>query len=166
MVRQWGGWVRDVTLPKTKPRRSQSNIRKDFVSPEESSGCNLNIVIYTSRGVQILVMATVALADSAALSSVLLASATTSSNPIPLTTIFTPPPSCLGVVTYDGTSFWQNGISQTGDPNCYPASFYYIFNSYYTPGICPHHWTSVGQLPHSSGFDAACCPSYVIYRPI
>ncbi|KAL6715123.1 hypothetical protein ACLMJK_007385 [Lecanora helva] len=43
--------------------------------------------------------------------------------PVPLTTLFTPPASCLNVVTYDGTSFWQNGLAQTGDAGCYPSGF-------------------------------------------
>ncbi|KAL8959621.1 MAG: hypothetical protein Q9193_003545 [Seirophora villosa] len=87
---------------------------------------------------------------------------------VSLTTIFTPPPSCLSTVTYDGTSFWQGGLVQTGDQNCYPASFTDIFNSYYNPGICPSGWTSVAN-PNSVGpvtldngvlaTKAFCCPS-------
>ena len=85
---------------------------------------------------------------------------TTSTRPdIPLTTIFTPPASCLDTVTYDGYQLWQNGISQYGDPDCFPASFDYIYNSFFTPGICPQGWNSVGQVDHSStASDAMCCP--------
>ncbi|KAL8829190.1 MAG: hypothetical protein Q9170_006285 [Blastenia crenularia] len=87
---------------------------------------------------------------------------------IPLTTIFTPPPSCLSTVTYDGTFFWQGGIVQTGDQDCYPPRFTDIFNSQYSPGICPHGWTSVanlntaGPITQSDGEPASlafCCPS-------
>ncbi|KAI4114263.1 MAG: hypothetical protein LQ345_004926 [Seirophora villosa] len=89
---------------------------------------------------------------------------------VSLTTIFTPPPSCLSTVTYDGTSFWQGGLVQTGDQNCYPASFTDIFNSFYNPGICPSGWTSVANAkPNNIGpvtlkngdlvTRAYCCPS-------
>ncbi|KAK0514191.1 hypothetical protein JMJ35_002808 [Cladonia borealis] len=91
----------------------------------------------------------------------------TSTVTIPLTTIFTPPPSCLGVITYDGVLFWQNGVSQTGDSNCYPASFHNIYNSYYSPGICPQSWTSASTYPHANKpleTAAFCCPSsYFVY---
>ena len=89
-------------------------------------------------------------------------SPTTTRSPIPLTTIFTPPASCLDVVTYDGKQFWQGGISQTGDAGCYPSGFSKILNSYFTPGICPESWTSVGSVTDDRvtvGFDAMCCPS-------
>ncbi|KAL9589894.1 MAG: hypothetical protein Q9203_001312 [Teloschistes exilis] len=66
--------------------------------------------------------------------------------PIPLTTIFTPPQSCLSTVTYDGTSFWEGGLLQTGDQNCYPPRFTDIFNSAYSPGICPSGWMSAGGI--------------------
>ena len=85
-----------------------------------------------------------------------------------MTTIFTPPPSCLSTVTYDGTTFWQGGLLQTGDQDCYPPHFTDIFDSQYTPGICPHGWTSVGN-PNGVGpitqpdgdlaSKAFCCPS-------
>ncbi|KAL8655186.1 MAG: hypothetical protein Q9226_003146 [Calogaya cf. arnoldii] len=84
---------------------------------------------------------------------------------IGLTTIFTAPSTCLDVVTYDGTSFWQGGLLQTGDQNCYPPRFLDIFLSQYTPGICPHGWTSLGgqgavtQSDGNIGTKAFCCPS-------
>lgn len=77
--------------------------------------------------------------------------------PLPLTTIYTPPPSCSSIVTWDGTDLWQYGVNQTGG-DCYPPDFLSIYDSYYTPGICPHAWTSAGTVSHSSGFDAMCCP--------
>lgn len=87
---------------------------------------------------------------------------------VSLTTIFTPPPSCLSTVTYDGTSFWQGGLLQTGDQDCYPPSFTDIFNTLYNPGICPSGWTSVAN-PNNVGpatlkngvlaTRAYCCPS-------
>ena len=84
---------------------------------------------------------------------------TTTRPQIALTTVYTPPATCNSYVTYDGTTLWQNGVSQTGDINCYPPEFPLILGSYYSPGICPHQWTSAGSLSHSSGFDAMCCPS-------
>lgn len=90
--------------------------------------------------------------------------------PIDLTTIFTPPPSCLSTVTYDGTSFWEGGLVQTGDQNCFPPSFTDIFKSYYSPGICPSGWTSagsVGQFTQDNGVPGThifCCPSVSEYR--
>lgn len=88
------------------------------------------------------------------------------STPIALTTIFTPPPSCLSTITYDGTSFWQGGVRQLGDHGCYPPSFTAIYNSFYSPGICPHSWTSVGtifgnDITATNGLvltNAMCCP--------
>ncbi|KAL8948758.1 MAG: hypothetical protein Q9222_005083 [Ikaeria aurantiellina] len=88
--------------------------------------------------------------------------------PIALTTIFTPPTSCISTVTYDGTSFWQGGLLQTGDQNCFPPRFTDIYNSLYSPGICPSGWTSVGnpngvgpitQKDGHLGTRAFCCPS-------
>lgn len=81
--------------------------------------------------------------------------------PVALTTIFSPPSSCLDTVTYDGTTLWQNGLSQLGDPACYPSSFHDIIFSFYSPGICPQQWTSAGTISHASGFDAMCCPRRV-----
>ncbi|KAL8984190.1 MAG: hypothetical protein Q9205_001768 [Flavoplaca limonia] len=71
---------------------------------------------------------------------------------IGLTTVFTPPSTCLDVVTYDGTSFWQGGLLQTGDQDCYPPRFLDIFWSQYTPGICPQGLLlsfDVGFLQHA-----------------
>ncbi|KAL9577763.1 MAG: hypothetical protein Q9212_006160, partial [Teloschistes hypoglaucus] len=90
--------------------------------------------------------------------------------PIDLTSIFTPPPSCLSTVTYDGTSFWEGGLLQTGDQNCFPPSFTDIFESYYSPGICPSGWTSaggVGQFTQDNGVPGThifCCPSGFYHR--
>ena len=92
--------------------------------------------------------------------------------PLPLTTIYTPPASCSQIVTWNGEDFWQYGTNQTGG-ECYPPGFKKIFNSYYTPGICPDAWTSAGKIAHSSGHDAMCCPKSVdrssdepLHRPL
>lgn len=86
----------------------------------------------------------------------------------PLTTIFTPPASCNSIITYDGTTLWQNGVRQTGDASCYPPAFYQeLLWNYYSPGICPEQWTSVGTLSHPSSNNAAmCCPTYVGLVPL
>ncbi|KAL8728944.1 MAG: hypothetical protein Q9166_005039 [cf. Caloplaca sp. 2 TL-2023] len=94
---------------------------------------------------------------------------------IGLTTIFTPPNSCLDTVTYDGTSFWQGGLLQTGDQKCYPPQFLDIFWSQYTPGICPHGWMSLsgaGAFTQSDGnielitIDPKTVESNTIYADI
>ena len=95
------------------------------------------------------------------------ATPSTTRPPIPLYTIYTPPNSCLEVITYDGKNFWQAGWKQKGDPNCFPPNFYDIVNSFYTPGICPESWTSAGTIPgmattEQSMYDAMCCPMYVL----
>jgi hypothetical protein len=78
---------------------------------------------------------------------------------IPLTTVFEPPASCTDVITRAGDIFWQGGRQQTGDPDCYPASFYSITGSYYSPGVCPMGWTSAGAFfTPNSVTDAVCCP--------
>ncbi|KAL8663129.1 MAG: hypothetical protein Q9202_004166 [Teloschistes flavicans] len=91
--------------------------------------------------------------------------------PIGLTTIFTPPSSCYSTVTYDGTSLWEGGLLQTGDQNCFPPRFTDIFNSGYSPGICPFGWTSVdtagGPFTQSNGVPGIgiyCCPTVSEYR--
>ena len=60
----------------------------------------------------------------------------------------------------------QNGIRQTGDPNCYPISFSAMSSSYYSPGVCPQQWTEA-QSVAGAGNDLAtvayCCPSCVIF---
>jgi|SRR5271156_4282161 len=85
---------------------------------------------------------------------------------IGLTTIFTPPASCSLIITYDGQFFWQGGVLQTGDPDCYPASFYSVVDSFYSPGICPHGWTSASAVAGTGALvfgttetNAICCPT-------
>ena len=94
--------------------------------------------------------------DAGAASSV----ASITKTPLPLTTIYTAPASCSQIVTWDGENLWQYGTNQTGG-DCYPPDFLRIFNSFYTPGICPDAWTSAGKIAHSSGHDAMCCPKSV-----
>ena len=98
--------------------------------------------------------------DAGAASSI----ASITQTPLPLTTIYTPPASCSQIVTWDGDNLWQYGTNQTGG-DCYPPDFNRIFNSYYTPGICPDAWTSAGKIAHSSGHDAMCCPKSVDRSP-
>lgn len=93
-----------------------------------------------------------------------ISASSTTRPPLPLTSIYTPPASCSQIVTWDGENFWQYGTNQTGG-DCYPPGFHSIFNSYYTPGICPDAWTSAGQIAHSSGRDAMCCPKSVDRSP-
>lgn len=98
--------------------------------------------------------------DAGAASSI----ASITRKPLPLTTIYTPPASCSQIVTWDGNNLWQYGTNQTGG-ECYPPNFHNIYNSFYTPGVCPDAWTSAGMLHHSSGHDAMCCPKYLRSSP-
>ena len=76
-----------------------------------------------------------------------------------LTTLFAAPPSCTDIITRAQNNFWQGGREQTGDPDCYPPSFYSIYGSWYSPGICPRGWRSAGEITSTGSiFDAMCCP--------
>jgi hypothetical protein len=84
---------------------------------------------------------------------------------VALTTLFTPPSTCTSLITWNGNRFWQAGIEQTNDPNCFPTSFASIFRSFYSPGVCPQGWTSttsVSGAGHAvfdlNEMNAMCCP--------
>lgn len=86
--------------------------------------------------------------------------ATTASTGLALTTKYTPPATCSDIITQSGDLFWQGGVMQTGDVDCFPPGFSKIFLSAYSPGICPYGWTSVASLTQESTAvsDAMCCP--------
>ena len=83
---------------------------------------------------------------------------------VALTTIFTPPSTCADLVTWDGSLLWQGGILRTNDPDCFPPAFASVFDSYYSPGICPSGWVAAGSLSGSvfetiaAETNALCCP--------
>jgi hypothetical protein len=83
-----------------------------------------------------------------------------------LTTVFHPPASCTNVVTYNGAYLWQGELFESGDLNCYPASFSLARNKFFSPGLCPNGWYSAssvagtGALVSISGeTNALCCPT-------
>ena len=92
----------------------------------------------------------------------------------PLTTIFTPPASCLSTVTSamgsvsasDYSMFIGHWGGYAPGSRCYPASTVpipFLSNYYYSPGICPSGysaacpWTGT-ELP-ASVTASLCCPS-------
>ncbi|OCK81515.1 hypothetical protein K432DRAFT_424894 [Lepidopterella palustris CBS 459.81] len=100
----------------------------------------------------------------------------TATNIGPLTTIFTPPSSCVSVITMYSSVTIGNGINSgipnlylghfgEGDPACFPLSKPindFGGDYFYSPGICPYQWTTVpiasGALPPQLGSSALCCP--------
>ena len=93
----------------------------------------------------------------------------TATNMGSITTIFTPPSSCVSVVTmYKSISYLYLGHFGQGDPACFPLSrpiFDFGNDYFYSPGICPHDWTSLpiasGALPPQLGSSVLCCPPCV-----
>lgn len=87
----------------------------------------------------------------------------------PLTTIFTPPASCLSTITSASLAGFFVGHFSAGNENCYPPSTttnYFATSYFYSPGICPSGYSAACTWP-SSAFSAAttaslCCPMYVL----
>lgn len=88
-----------------------------------------------------------------------------------LTTIFTPPASCSDVITLiitsGSTAAWKGVDDGRGDASCGPPSYLSMGIpdwTYYSPGICPHGWTSATRSgetsPSTVGLEttAMCCP--------
>lgn len=90
----------------------------------------------------------------------------TATNMGPITTIFTPPSSCVSVVTmYNQVPYPYLGHYGQGDPACFPQSrpiFDFGGDYFFSPAICPHYWTSLpipsGALPPQLGSSVLCCP--------
>jgi len=91
--------------------------------------------------------------------------ATSYSTPTPaLTTIFTPPSSCLSEIVWEANTVWQ--IAPLYETQCYPYG--YATSIYYSPGICPSGYMMGEQTLHSiiqgtsTAWEtyAACCPRY------
>ncbi len=87
------------------------------------------------------------------------AAALTSYNRGPLTTIFTPPATCLNVITYSSDLGTQSAVTgsaisnlilghyrSVGDAACYPPSVGTSTTEwgvyFYSPGMCPKGWTA------------------------
>ncbi len=107
----------------------------------------------------------------------------------PLTTIYTPPATCLAITTglfqtsSDGGGdyvYFQNHYI-VGDTACYPPTIdsphgtEYWGNYYYSPGIsCPYGWyiattqevsfAGVSTTLSSASTGALCCPRLVFYQ--
>jgi len=103
----------------------------------------------------------------------------TSTFVVPLTTTFTPPPSCLAS-TYSVAPYGRDSITveydnyaavRGMDPICYPGNFYLIRTTdsagesaaqYYSPGFCPASYitATIGSgLSGATDTTVTCCPS-------
>ncbi|PGH10409.1 hypothetical protein GX51_00168 [Blastomyces parvus] len=95
-------------------------------------------------------------------------------DPIPLTTVFTPPSSCSSSWTYEaeyynsvtGGLLMQNAVSSR-DPNCFPPFFEGSgrgqIEQVYSPGFCPEGYTSPAATTVNGVTTAVCCPSDYTY---
>src|SRR4051794_36002000 len=75
----------------------------------------------------------------------------------PLTTVFTPPPSCTGYVKHGNYEYWHDlgawGTFGYWGAECFPTSFHPIAEYiYYSPGCCPSCYSTVsrGPIGHTS----------------
>jgi len=87
-----------------------------------------------------------------------------------LTTIFTPPASCLDEIVTEANTYWQ--IAPLYLTQCYPYG--YATSIFFSPGICPSGYV-MGQLTASSivkgtstawETSASCCPRYDAFSPL
>ncbi|TQW03306.1 hypothetical protein IF2G_09035 [Cordyceps javanica] len=82
----------------------------------------------------------------------------------PLTTVFTPKPSCASHAGYteffneDGGSYIVKGPVMTD--GCYPPGFRPETNYYYTPGQCPAGYEGVAGRRTDYTETELCCPMY------
>jgi hypothetical protein len=91
----------------------------------------------------------------------------------PLTTVFTPPASCLSLWTYEaayynsipGGLLIQNALPEKLDSDCFPSNFdgagRTIGNQIYSPGACPFGYKTAGNTFNGATTTAICCPEYV-----
>ncbi|OJD19412.1 hypothetical protein AJ78_00586 [Emergomyces pasteurianus Ep9510] len=94
--------------------------------------------------------------------------------PIPLTTVFTPPSSCSSSWTYEdvyynsvtGGLLLQNAFT-TRDRNCFPPFFAGTgrgqIQQVFSPGYCPDGYTSPAATTNNGVTTAVCCPSNYSY---
>ena len=100
-------------------------------------------------------------------------SSTSAENRGPITTIFTPPSTCLATTTLLTDTYLLNHWL-SGDPNCYPSateaeSIWYSNwgGYYYSPAVCPSGWTTMTSLSTISAGPSLgdgtsgylCCPT-------
>ncbi|KAJ5360883.1 hypothetical protein N7517_010074 [Penicillium concentricum] len=95
---------------------------------------------------------------------------------MPMSSIFTAPASCSNSWTYEpeAANLVANGLliqnavdNDNADPACFPSGY----SQYgrvratvaYSPGYCPHGYTSADLLIHKPATTAVCCPSGFAY---
>ncbi|KAJ5211296.1 hypothetical protein N7472_001435 [Penicillium cf. griseofulvum] len=95
---------------------------------------------------------------------------------MPMSSIFTAPASCSNSWTYEpeAANLVPNGLliqnavdKDNADPACFPSGY----SQYgrvrpsiaYSPGYCPHGYTSADLVIHSPATTAICCPSDFSY---
>jgi hypothetical protein len=96
--------------------------------------------------------------------------ASTSTTTVALTTIFTPPSSCISSWTYEAELYntvpegllIQNDLSQSLDTACFPTGF--IYNGrvpdpieVFSPGACPVGYTTATESFSDGTTLAVCC---------
>ncbi|PMD47738.1 hypothetical protein L207DRAFT_163277 [Hyaloscypha variabilis F] len=90
------------------------------------------------------------------------AATTTFGVPLPLTTTFTPAPSCFSTYVSNGTNtvFYLGPI---GDLACYPSGWALNSTNYFSPGHCPSGYfgvtTSLNSINTLVETVVTCCPS-------
>ncbi len=87
---------------------------------------------------------------------------TTSVVHLPLTTTFTPDPSCLSTYVSNGTNtaFFLGPISGSA---CYPSGWALTGTNYFSPGLCPSGYvgatTSLNSINTIVETIVDCCPA-------
>lgn len=94
-----------------------------------------------------------------------------------MTAVFTPPPSCSSLYTYEPASvnsvpggiLIQNQIYEKQNTDCYPSGYDQwgrapSFAQVFSPGACPSGYATVGSYEGQNGAvtTAICCPRSVI----
>jgi hypothetical protein len=85
-----------------------------------------------------------------------------------LTTVFTPPSSCLASSALWWIYTGYNVYQLQGPPdlqNCFPPSYVPNSTAYYSPGVCPSGYTTACTSFNTVGTVTdtlyTCCPTYV-----
>lgn len=98
-----------------------------------------------------------------------LTSTSTTTETVPLTTIFTQPTDCSTHWTYEGTYFnsWPRGIlmqnvaSESLDSTCFPSGWQGYGRAYtvqvFSPGACPVGYSTVTSISGDDTTTAICC---------
>ncbi|OAX78659.1 hypothetical protein ACJ72_07030 [Emergomyces africanus] len=98
----------------------------------------------------------------------------TGREPIPLTTVFTPPASCASSWTYEGAYYNSvtgglliQNASPERDRNCFPPLFAGTgrgqIQQVFSPGYCPEGYASPAATTNNGVTTAVCCPSHYSY---